>query len=397
MLTLLLAVFGAGQANAEVVTWTAANQSYTAGGSLVDNDVLKVQIGPGTWSYNSGRGGITNSSRGGVSSSDDAGAFIAITPKVNIEFSLSTYSSMSNVDLVMYDDANSSVEIKDFRQKGNCTNDFGILKANKIYIIYGRNFKAEGDLEYIFFKSFTATTSTCTNANHTIYDGTTVGTGSDGFQTAFSQFYEIANKEQYHFTFHIDGGDTTWKNWFLTAAKSKMHNGDTGWDGQELLWLRADKCGGSGFHLYRNSMDEELNANADNISTFGNDSYDADLSNANVDMTVTYADNRLFIYATTTGTSGAKYYLTGVKDAANDGNPVQLFFGVEAAKITNLTAEKKDAVYQNKAVYSGDNNSSSRGTFDILSTDDIVYPYYLWYRKDYIRLKWAVYQDKGYC
>lgn len=218
--------------------------------------------------------------------------------------------------------------------------------------------------------------ATCSNVNHSVWTEGTVGTGSDAYQTAFSQFYELESGKQYHFTFHIAGGDKSYKNWYLQAAKTKAHSGDTGW--AELLWVRQDRFGffdGTNVHLFRNNSQTELNAQNADATLHDDATFINDMKNADVDMTVTYADKKLFVYAKTTSSTGNKYYLTGVKSADNGSDPVQLFFGVEAAKITNLVAEKRDKIYQEKAVYDGGNTGS--GTFEINSVDDIIYPYYM--------------------
>lgn len=204
---------------------------------------------------------------------------------------------------------------------------------------------------------------------HKIYTGDVIGIGSDGFQTAYSNYFELESGKQYHFTYHIDGGDTTWKNWFLDAAKTAAHTGDTGYE--QLLRVRADKffSNASNFHLYKNNMSTELNAATENINTFGDDAANAALRNANVDMTVTYADNRLFIFAKTTGTNGTNIYMTGVQEVANDGNSVQLFFGVEEAIMSNLVAEKRDVYKETVRLEKG------QGTGKI-TIDEIDAPYY---------------------
>lgn len=381
LLTLLATFVGSGRMWADEVNWTASNTTYTADQELSTNtEIVSVKLGKGTWEYNAGRGGITNKKQGAPTDTDESGACIVVTPTINITFSLGTYSSQSNCDLRMYESSNPSLVLMDFRQKAAVNNDFGVLTAGKTYYIYGVGFKTTGDLEYVFFKSFKATSSTCTSAYHTVYGesrpaadkpaNANVGTGTDGFNTAFSQFYELESGFQYHYTFQIAGGDTSYKNWYLQASKSKVHNGDAGWDGQELLWVRQDRYGffdGTNVHLYRNSMSEELNAS--NTNGIDDATFINDMKNATVDMTVSYADNKLFVFAKTTATSGNKYYLTGVKDADNSGNAIQLFFGVEASKITNLVAEKR-AVYKESV-----HLESGQGTGRI-TIEEIDAPYY---------------------
>lgn len=347
-----------------------------------NTDIVSVILGPGNWYYDSGRKGITNgSSKAPPSYDSDTGGYIVIRPKVNINFSLSTYSSQSNCNLRMYDDSNASVFLQDFRQKDDCINDFGILRAGKTYLIYGDGFKAQGNLEYIFFKSFTATASTCTNKDHTIYseiwhDGgktyANIGTGTDGFQTAFSQFYQLESGKQMHFTFKNLGGDLSWKSWYLNVTKSMVHSGDAGWDGQELLWVRADKFNQGDFHLYRNSMSDELNTGNNNgISDL---TFIEDMKNASVDLTVSYADDHLFVVAKTTCNSGNVYYLTGVKPVDNGGHDVYAFLAVDQSRITNLYGEKRD-VYKENLEWTK-NNYDGEGTFKITNSADIDLPYY---------------------
>lgn len=123
-----------------------------------NTDILSVITGFGSWEYNAGRGGITNKKQGAPTWDDETcGACIIIRPKVNVSFSLSTYCSQNNCNLRMYEDGDPSSILKDFRQGAYQINDFGTLLAGKTYLIYGDSFKGKGDLDYIFFKSFTAT------------------------------------------------------------------------------------------------------------------------------------------------------------------------------------------------------------------------------------------------
>ncbi len=157
LLTLLAMFVGSGRMWAEeFVTWTASNTTYTAGQELSNNTALvSVKLGEGTWNYVSI--GVTSYQRG--ENMSNKGTYIEITPSVNINFSLSSYSSANNCNLVMYEGEN---KLKDFRQKYAQTNDFGELLAGKTYYIFGVSFKGDGyggyaALDYVYFKSFTAT------------------------------------------------------------------------------------------------------------------------------------------------------------------------------------------------------------------------------------------------
>lgn len=154
LLTLLLTFVGSNQAWAqEVVTWTA-NTDCTAGQELSTNtDIISVKTGTGTWTNTSSLG-ITNNTRG--DNLENSG-YIVIEPKVNVQFSLRTYSSQSNCNLIMTEEGNPSIRLKDFRQKADVTNDFGNLIKGHKYYIYGVSFKDALTFDYVYFKSFTAT------------------------------------------------------------------------------------------------------------------------------------------------------------------------------------------------------------------------------------------------
>lgn len=161
-------------------TWTASQASYAAGQTISgsENGIMVMTLGnDNSWTYHANRQGIyTNSSQTPTLSKNipTAGGYVILQPSQTVNLSLSTYSSQTNCNLVMYDEEGK--KLKDFRQKANCTNDFGTLEAGKKYYVYGTNFKKAGDLEFVFFKAFTATV--LEKVSYTLnftYNGKTIG------------------------------------------------------------------------------------------------------------------------------------------------------------------------------------------------------------------------------
>ena len=164
--TLLVAamLLGGGNAWAQVSTWTAASGTYTGGQEIKGNTegVIVMTLGnDNAWTYDSGRKGLvtrTQQSPTVTNGVPTAGGYVTITPVRTLNLKLNTYSSQSNCNVYMYE---GTTKLKDFRQKGYNTNDYGTLEAGKTYYIYGGSFKEAGNatnLEYVFFCSFTATT-----------------------------------------------------------------------------------------------------------------------------------------------------------------------------------------------------------------------------------------------
>lgn len=147
---------------AQVSTWTAVSGTYTKGQQIKGNTdgIIVMTLGEDdNWAYNSGRGGIyanTQQSPTTTNNIPTAGGYVVVTPTKTLKLTMMTYSSQSNCNLYMYE--SNGTKLQDFRQKAYCNNDFGTLEAGKTYYIYGGGFKAEGGLEYIFFRGFTATT-----------------------------------------------------------------------------------------------------------------------------------------------------------------------------------------------------------------------------------------------
>lgn len=145
----------------QVSTWTASSGTYTKGQEITGNTpgVITMTLGQDdNWAWHSGRGGIYANTQQAPTLTDGiptAGGYIIITPARTLQLSMQTYSSQSNCNVYMYE---GTTKKKDFRQKGYNTNDYGMLEAGKTYYIYGGSFKQTGDLEYVFFKDFTATT-----------------------------------------------------------------------------------------------------------------------------------------------------------------------------------------------------------------------------------------------
>lgn len=161
---LVVAMLGGGTTVlwAQVSTWTATSGTYTKGQQITGSTagVITMTLGEDdNWAYNSSRSAIyantqqTPTTTNGIPT---VGGYVVITPTRTLSLSMTTYSSQSNCNLYMYD--SNGTKLKDFRQKGYCTNDFGTLEAGKTYYIYGGSFKSAGDLEYVFFQKFTATT-----------------------------------------------------------------------------------------------------------------------------------------------------------------------------------------------------------------------------------------------
>ena len=158
LLVAFLLVGGASSAWAEA-TWTASNKSYASEDELSSNtSIVSVKLGNGTWTYHSGRSGVYVASQT-IDKTDGiptSGGYIVVKPTVDIFFLLSTYSSQNAANLVMIEGSTPGTELKDFRQKDYCANNFGKLDAGKTYYIYGRSFKKSEDLDYIFYRNFTA-------------------------------------------------------------------------------------------------------------------------------------------------------------------------------------------------------------------------------------------------
>lgn len=167
-LLLFVAFMLTGQSNAwsqQVSEWTATNATYTSGQKITGSVDGIVTMTLGTddgWMYDSGRKALVTRTQQSPTLNENniptAGGYVVITPKKDINFEMTTYSTQNNCNLYMYDAQGN--KLKDFRQKAYQTNDFGTLEAGQSYYIYGGGFKAAGDgsnLEYVFFQKFKAT------------------------------------------------------------------------------------------------------------------------------------------------------------------------------------------------------------------------------------------------
>ena len=156
-----LLCIGATNAWGQVSSWTATSGTYTKGQEIKGSTegVIVMTLGnDNAWTYDSGRKGIVARTQQSPTITDGiptAGCYVVITPVRTLQLSMLSYSSMSNCNVYMYE---GTTKKKDFRQKGDNTNDYGKLDAGKTYYIYGGSYKSTGDLEYVFFKNFTATT-----------------------------------------------------------------------------------------------------------------------------------------------------------------------------------------------------------------------------------------------
>lgn len=166
MKTLLVAVCllaGASNAWGQIATWTHSTESYVSNQELSPNTgVISVKLGNGTWTRQASLGIYVNdeSLRTPIFTDNipTEGGYIVIKPTRTLNFSLTTYSSGNNCNLVMVESTAPTVYIQDFRQKQQKTNDFGTLEAGKTYYIYGINYKNTTWTDYVFYQSFTATT-----------------------------------------------------------------------------------------------------------------------------------------------------------------------------------------------------------------------------------------------
>ena len=163
----------------QISTWTSASGTYTSGQQIkgsVDGIVTMTLGTDDGWTYDTGRMAIvTRTSQTPAVNNNNiptAGGYVVITPSCKINFKLSTFSSLSNCNVVMYDSEGN--KLKDFRQKGYNDNDYGTLEAGKNYYIYGTSFKSTGDLEYVFYKSFKASTIEDWTIHYKNSDGVTI-------------------------------------------------------------------------------------------------------------------------------------------------------------------------------------------------------------------------------
>lgn len=167
-LLLFMALMLTGQSNAwgqQVSEWTATNTTYTSGQQITGSvdGVVTMTLGTDNgWVYDTGRKALVTRTQQSPTLNENniptAGGYVVITPKKDINFEMTTYSTQNNCNLYMYDEQGN--KLKDFRQKAYQTNDFGTLEAGQRYYIYGGGFKAAGDgsnLEYVFFQKFKAT------------------------------------------------------------------------------------------------------------------------------------------------------------------------------------------------------------------------------------------------
>ncbi len=166
-----------GNAWAQVSTWTAVSGTYTKGQQIKGSTegVIVMTLGEdNAWTYDSGRKGVVTRSQQSPTISNGvptAGGYVIITPIRTLNLKLNTYSSQSNCNVYMTDGTNT---LKNFRQKGYNTNDYGTLEAGNTYYIYGGGFKTTGDLEYVFFCNFTATTYENYTIHYVDKNGTTI-------------------------------------------------------------------------------------------------------------------------------------------------------------------------------------------------------------------------------
>ena len=174
LLTLLAGLCGS--AWAQVTTWTATNTSYSSSQELSTNlNVVSVKLGAGSWFYDTGRKGITTTKTQAPTTNGNIpteGTYFVIKPTKDISFIATSYSSISNCNVVLYDESGN--KLKDFRQKGDNTNDYGKLSSGKTYYLYGTSFKAQQALDNLYLKAFTATSYENYIITYKLSDGTEI-------------------------------------------------------------------------------------------------------------------------------------------------------------------------------------------------------------------------------
>jgi len=174
LLTLLAGLCGS--AWAQVTTWSATNTSYSSSQELSTNlNVVSVKLGAGSWFYDTGRKGITTTKTQAPTTNGNIpteGTYFVIKPTKDISFKATSYSSISNCNVVLYDESGN--KIKDFRQKGDNTNDYGKLSSGKTYYLYGTSFKAQQALDNLYLKAFTATSYENYTITYKLKNGTAI-------------------------------------------------------------------------------------------------------------------------------------------------------------------------------------------------------------------------------
>lgn len=156
---------------------------------------------------------------------------------------------------------------------------------------------------------------------------------TSGWWTAFSSTYLIEKGKSAIFRFvnHNGGAQQNFYNWMVVCTDGADQ---TGGSSHENFLLRADAYGWG-----------NANYNAANIThNYNWTTFKSDLDGAEVEVDVTYSDNKVTLEANTTTKTGKKYQMTYFQNGITT-NKVGIFFTVEKAYITSegLAIEAIDA------------------------------------------------------
>lgn len=292
-----------------------------------NTDVVSVKLNSGAWDWNSGRKGITTYEQG---TNTEMGSCIVIRPKVEIELSLTTYSSLSNCNLVMCEDWN---VLKDFRQKGERTNDFGTLQAGHTYYIFGKSFKNENfasGLEYIFFKSFKVTYPGFAKVGNADF--------SSGFGSVYSEFREILPNKEYVCEFVNHGnGENSWNNFNLVVSSESNRTSD-------LFVLRADNWVWGTAAQVQSGVTNPSNVQLKGGGAINWDTYISDLEGAYVKSRTSFSGNHVSVYNEITN-NGRTYIQTYVSKQFENKDKVYVSYTVDHSVMSIVYRESWNDVY----------------------------------------------------
>lgn len=189
---------------------------------------------------------------------------------------------------------------------------------------------------------------------------------TSGYETVYSNFYSLGDGESREFNFkNFSEGSENWFNWILFAANSKFHANDTNNEGYvKYVGMRPD-----------NWDDVATNGNGIRTNVLPNGSHDlqnvnwdtfkADMTKgATVTVKVARKDNNLFFYFKSVADQGDNpsnnTYITTFTKAlpAGAADPLQLYFTVNHAQITEFQASNTKPIYLVTAAMDGDHGTN---------------------------------------
>ena len=356
LLGVLMAV-GASSAWGQVTTWTAANTTYESSQELSSNvNIVSVTLGDGSWFYHTGRGAITTTKTQAPTTTDGniptEGTYFVIKPTKDINFTATSYSSMSNCNVVLYDENGN--KLKDFRQKGYCTNDYGRLSSGNTYYLYGTSFKSTGDLENLFLQKFTATSYENYTITYKLSDGTVIKdpvTNSALYGTSVS-----ANSDEAVESIEYNG-----TSYFLTSGNEAITLTEN--ESQNVIKLIYEKI--TPGYITINYVSENNTVLKDPVTVSGKDG---------TEYTVPAEDIPTYLT------------LDDVKYKYSRGNQTLTFSSDETQTITLIYSEAPKYTYAVKAV-AGEEELAVLATGTVVEGDAVSYGYSQYIAKDGVLYK----------